>query len=90
MIKTYLCPISQIPMNFYFEYAYDTTRWNKDNLKEFLELWAAREFGEDMAVETASVVQRYTLYVSRQKPELTSPDTYSLTGRFIFFWVLKA
>ncbi|CDZ98254.1 hypothetical protein [Phaffia rhodozyma] len=69
----------ELPMSFWFDYSYDTTRWNKDNLNEYVELWATREFGKDVAAATASVVSRYTLYVSRQKPELTEPDTYSLT-----------
>ena len=51
-------------MNFYFEVAYDATRWNKDNLDEYLLLWAAREYGEEVAEKTASVFSRY-MKVSR-------------------------
>jgi len=85
-------------MDFYFNLAYDATRWNKDNLDEYLLLWAAREYGEKVAEQTASVFSRYMKvswlhllrdrapltfdkslqYVSRQKPELNSPTTYSL------------
>ncbi|KAL7415468.1 hypothetical protein BDY24DRAFT_383043 [Mrakia frigida] len=68
----------EMPMNFYFELAYDATRWNKDNLDEYLLLWAAREYGSEVAEKTASVFSRYMKLVSRQKPELNSPTTYSL------------
>jgi len=48
-------------MDFYFNLAYDATRWNKDNLDEYLLLWAAREYGEKVAEQTASVARRLGL-----------------------------
>lgn len=92
-------------MNFYFEYAYDASRWAKEGLHEYLVLWATREWGAEQAEKTAEVFERYMhvsrsllllfclsrlpltslslliiQYVSRQKPELTMPTTYSLTS----------
>lgn len=67
-------------MNFYFEYAYDVTRWSEDNLDEYLYLYAAREWGDATASKAAEVISTYMHLISRQKPELNSPTTYSIIG----------
>ena len=57
--------------------ARDPQRWGKDNLQEFTELWAVREFGPEYAAEIADIVSKYTQYNGRRKPEQLEPDTFS-------------
>ena len=40
--------------------------------------WAEQIFGKQYAEEIAGILSAYTKYNSRRKPELLSPDTYSL------------
>jgi hypothetical protein len=42
--------------------------------------WATKQFGEKYSKEIANILMKYTMYNSRRKPELLSPDTYSLTN----------
>ncbi len=68
----------EFPIEFFLNLARDPDRWGKDNLQEFTELWAAREFGPEHAPEIADILSRYTQYNGRRKPEQLEPDTYSL------------
>jgi len=68
----------EFPMEFILSMARDPQRWGKDNLEEFTELWAAREFGPEHAAEIAGIVSRYTQFNGRRKPEQLEPDTFSL------------
>jgi len=65
------------PMEFFLQYGWNTERWNHRNLGEFTRLWAAREFGAAHAAEAADIMETYSRYVARRKPELLSPSTYS-------------
>ena len=58
--------------------AWDTDRWTNTNLNEFTRLWAAREFGPAHAADIADILEKYTKYNGRRKPELLEPATYSL------------
>jgi hypothetical protein len=69
----------ELPMEYFLELAWDTDRWTNDNVREYMALWAAREFGEAIAVEAAEILAGYTRFNGRRKPELLRPDTYSLT-----------
>jgi len=70
----------EFPIEFFLDLARTPERWGKDNLQEFGELWAAREFGPDHAVEIADLIAKYTQYNSRRKPELLEPETFSLVN----------
>jgi hypothetical protein len=65
---------------FFLTLAWDPKKWNSDNISTFAELWAEREFGKEFAPQIASVVSKFTKYSARRKPELLSPDTYSLVN----------
>ncbi len=67
------------PMEFFLQFGWDTKRWNNRNIGEYTRLWAAREFGSGYADEIAEIVDAYTRFNSRRKPELLEPATYSLT-----------
>jgi hypothetical protein len=66
------------PTEFFLSMAWNPDRWSKDNVAEFTQLWAQREFGDDYASQIADVMQRYSKYAARRKPELLTPGTYSL------------
>ena len=68
----------EFPMEFFLNFAWDTTRWTNNNLNGFTRLWAAREFGPAHAGEIADIVNKTTQYNGRRKPELLEPGTYSL------------
>jgi hypothetical protein len=52
----------------------------KDKVSEFTLQWATREFGAANAAGIADVVNKYAKYNSWRKPELLSPQTYSLVN----------
>jgi hypothetical protein len=70
----------EFPIEFFLNLARNPERWGKDNLQEFTELWAAREFGPEHAAEIADIVSKYTQYNGRRKPEQLEPDTFSLVN----------
>jgi hypothetical protein len=70
----------EFPIEFFLSMARTPDRWGKDNLDEFTQLWATREFGPEHAAEIASAIEDYTRYNGRRKPELIDPSTFSLTN----------
>ena len=67
----------EFPVEFFLTLARNPQRWSKDNLQEFTQRWAAREFGSDHAAEIADLVTEYTKFNARRKPEQLEPDTFS-------------
>ena len=70
----------EFPLEYFMNLARNPRRWTNSNLDEFTELWAAREFGREFAPDIADIINRYTKYNGRRKPELLAPDTYSLVN----------
>ncbi len=70
----------EFPLEYFLSLAWDTNRWTHDNLDEFTRLWATREFGPEHAGDIADIIEKYTKYNGRRKPELLAPDTYSLVN----------
>ncbi|HEX4851279.1 MAG TPA: glycosyl hydrolase 115 family protein, partial [Puia sp.] len=70
----------EFPISFFLDYAWNPKKWNEKNLPDYYVQWASRQFGEQHAKEIAYLIARYTLFNSRRKPELLSPETYSLTN----------
>jgi hypothetical protein len=68
----------EFPIEFFLRMAWDPERWPKERLQEFGQLWAAREFGAEHAVEIEQLISGYTRHNGRRKPELQEPGTYSL------------
>ncbi|HTV41601.1 MAG TPA: glycosyl hydrolase 115 family protein [Candidatus Sulfotelmatobacter sp.] len=66
------------PTEFFLTLAWDPKKWTADDVSTFAKLWASREFGQAFAPQIANVMSRYTKYSARRKPELLSPNTYSL------------
>ncbi|HXB33058.1 MAG TPA: glycosyl hydrolase 115 family protein [Puia sp.] len=68
----------EFPISFFFDYAWDPNRWPASKLPDFARQWAAEQFGLQFADSIAYILTQYTKYNGRRKPELLSPDTYSL------------
>jgi len=70
----------EFPIEFFLAMARDPERWDKEQLSQFTQLWAEREFGTARAGAIAELVTRYTQYNGRRKPELLDTDTFSLVN----------
>jgi len=68
----------EFPLEFFLDYAWDPARWPADSLEAYTRNWATQQFGPDHAVPIADILTKYTRFNGRRKPELLSPDTYSL------------
>ncbi len=69
----------ELPIQFFLDYAWNPESWTASRLPEYTRRWAEQQFGPRHAGEIAEILTKYTTYNSRRKPELLSPDTYSLT-----------
>lgn len=67
-------------IEFFLRMAWNAKAFNKDNLDEYLQAWAERDFGPTYAKDIADIVARYTKYNGWRKPELIAPDTFSLVS----------
>ena len=68
----------EFPVSFFLDYAWNPDKWNEDNLPQYFTKWAAEQFGESRSKEIGDLIKRYSQYNARRKPELLSPETYSL------------
>ncbi|KAG2005716.1 hypothetical protein CC2G_002098 [Coprinopsis cinerea AmutBmut pab1-1] len=67
-------------IEFFLSYGYDAPRWKHNNINEFVNLWAQREFDVDQNTAEAitGIVGNLTRYNARRKPELLNGTTFSL------------
>jgi hypothetical protein len=70
----------EFPTSFFLDYAWNPKRWNQTNLADYTEQWAKEQFGSIYAKEIAAILNGYTKFNARRKPELLSPDTYNITS----------
>ncbi|MCF4101086.1 glycosyl hydrolase 115 family protein [Gillisia sp. M10.2A] len=70
----------EFPISFFLDYAWNPEAISELNLETYAINWAKQQFGEAHATEIADLLLSYTKYNSRRKPELLSPETYSLTN----------
>ena len=68
----------EVPIEFFLSYAWNPAAWPAERLPDFLRLWAAREFGPAHADEIAALVEGYTRFNGRRKPEQLEPGTFSI------------
>ncbi len=70
----------EFPIEFFLDYAWNPDQWPADRLSEYTKRWSERQFGEKYAKDIADILTKYTTFNARRKPELLSPDTYSLVN----------
>jgi hypothetical protein len=68
----------ELPVSFFLDYAWNTKKWNEDNLKNYYTQWAGEQFGPLQANEIGTILQNYSQFASRRKPELLDENTYHL------------
>ncbi len=68
----------EFPISFFLDYAWNTNKWNENNLQDYYTQWAAKQFGNTYANEIGDILRKYSQYASRRKPELLDENTYSL------------
>ncbi len=68
----------EVPLEFFMNYAWNPAAWPAARLPQYLQLWAAREFGAEHASEIADLVAQYTRFNGRRKPEQLEAGTYSV------------
>jgi len=70
----------ELPMEYFMDLGWNTEKWTNNNINEYTEMWAAREFGTVYAKDIADILEKYTKYNGRIKPELLAPNTYSVAN----------
>ncbi len=70
----------EFPISFFLDYAWDPKKWNQNNLNEYTSKWCEEQFGKKYANEIADIISKYSKYNGRRKPELLTPETYSLVS----------
>jgi hypothetical protein len=68
----------ELPTQFFLDYAWNPSVWNGSTVKNYTTRWAEQQFGETNAKEIARVLDGYAKINGRRKPELLSPETYSI------------
>jgi hypothetical protein len=68
----------EVPIEFFLRMAWDPEATPKEKIAEYQQRWVERDFGKEHAVEIADIVAKYAKYNTFPKPELVTPDTFSL------------
>ena len=51
----------ELPTEHFLALAYDFDAWPRNSLRSFLEMWAAREFGEKVKEEVGDIMYLYSV-----------------------------
>ena len=68
----------ELPLEYFMDLAWMPDRWTNENLNDYTQKWASREFGPTYANDIADILSKYGKYNARRKPESLTPTTYSL------------
>lgn len=79
----------EFPIEFFLDYAFDSSQWSVENLPNYTKQWAEEQFGAKYVSQIAQILSEYTRFNARRKPELLSPTTYSLVNYHEFENVVK-
>ena len=69
----------ELPIEFFMRLAWNPAAWPKEQIAEYTRRWAERDFGPEHAAEIADVAATYMKYNGWRKPEVITPQTFSLT-----------
>ncbi|MDO7851298.1 glycosyl hydrolase 115 family protein [Hymenobacter convexus] len=73
----------ELPISFFLDYAWKPDAIPATGVAAYTRRWAAQQFGPAHAADIADILAKYAKYNARRKPELLSPETYSLpTGEW--------
>ena len=68
----------EYPIEYFLRLAWNPEQWPKEKIQDFGLMWASREFGAEYAAEIEALMTGYTRHNGRRRPELMSPETYSV------------
>jgi hypothetical protein len=68
----------EFPISFFMDYAWNPDKIPAGSFPVYSKKWAEQQFGNKYADEIAGIMDKYTKFNARRKPELLSPKTYSL------------
>ncbi len=60
---------AEINLEYFMQMAWDITRWNNSNTREFLLQWATRDFGEQFAAPIADIMEKHYQLGFARRPE---------------------
>jgi len=73
----------EFPISFFLDYAWNPEKTGADDLKEYTRNWVAKQFGTTHANDIEDILNKYTKFNSRRKPELLDARTFSVeTGEW--------
>ncbi|HTN38326.1 MAG TPA: glycosyl hydrolase 115 family protein [Arachidicoccus sp.] len=70
----------EFPISFFLDFARDPEALPYESLKAYTVQWCEQQFGAAFAPATAEIMDKYTKYNERVKPELLNSKTYSLVN----------
>lgn len=69
----------EFPIEFFLDYAWNPENLPAEQLPEYTNSWVEEQFGKtEFTEDIAYLLSQYLQFNSRRKPELLSPETYSL------------
>ncbi|MEX2602547.1 MAG: glycosyl hydrolase 115 family protein, partial [Gracilimonas sp.] len=68
----------EYPISFFLDHAWDPEKMTVEEMNRYAENWSSYQFGEEYGEDIGEFLTKYTQYNSRRKPEMLSPETYSL------------
>ncbi len=68
----------EFPISFFLDYAWNPEKIQAKDLGQYTIDWVREQFGDEYATEIAGIIAKYGKFNGRCKPELLSPETYSL------------
>jgi len=68
----------EFPISFFLDYAWKPEAINANDLMPYTTAWAIAQFGKKHATDIAEILDKYTKYNSRRKPELLDAKTFSV------------
>ena len=68
----------EYPIDFFLRMAWDPAAMQLDELAAYPQQWAKQQFPAQFSAQIAELMNTYTRHNGRRKPELLTPDTYSV------------
>jgi len=69
----------EFPISFFLDYAWAPDAIPAEKLKQYTINWSEQQFDKTFAAETGDILDQYSKYNGRIKPELLTDSIYSLT-----------
>jgi hypothetical protein len=79
----------EFPIEFFLDYAWNPEAITANDLPAYYKQWAEEQFGPEHSGDIADILSKYTKYNSRRKPEMLSPEIYSLVNFMEFETVVQ-